>query len=330
MKALNVHTLPLQGRQVIEASAGTGKTWTLAALYLRLVLGHTRSEALLPPQILVMTFTEAATAELRARIRNRLSQAATYFDLSAQGRELPSSLEVDDFLQNLRDDFAPADWPRCALQLHCAAEWMDDAAIYTIHGWSRRMLTQHALESHNLFEQTRLENAEELKLHLVQDYWREWFYPLPADTLQHINPLIGHDPAALLKKLNDHWRDQERKPRETTAPDVTPTQAIAAHMTWQAELDTSAQAVRSAWGRCVASFAGCGGQEKNQRLACRPLCQLAECVASMAGQPCGHTCQQGRGQNLGAFHAASVARQILGRSRRLWFLRSTASAHGAF
>ena len=40
MKALNAHTLPLQGRQVIEASAGTGKTWTLAALYLRLVLGH--------------------------------------------------------------------------------------------------------------------------------------------------------------------------------------------------------------------------------------------------------------------------------------------------
>ena len=78
MNALNPHTLPLHGRQVIEASAGTGKTWTLAALYLRLVLGHDRTEALLPPQILVMTFTEAATAELRERIRTRLSQAAMY------------------------------------------------------------------------------------------------------------------------------------------------------------------------------------------------------------------------------------------------------------
>ena len=75
-------TLPLRGRQVIEASAGTGKTWTLAALYLRLVLGHGRLTAdgqahagLLPPQILVMTFTEAATSELRERIRQRLRDA---------------------------------------------------------------------------------------------------------------------------------------------------------------------------------------------------------------------------------------------------------------
>ena len=44
MKTLQPLNLPLQGRQVIEASAGTGKTWTLAALYLRLVLGHGRDD----------------------------------------------------------------------------------------------------------------------------------------------------------------------------------------------------------------------------------------------------------------------------------------------
>jgi len=247
MKALNAHTLALHGRQVIEASAGTGKTWTLAALYLRLVLGHARTEALLPPQILVMTFTDAATAELRERIRTRLSQAATYFDLSAQGRDFPASLKVDEFLETLRDSFDPSLWPRCALQLNCAAEWMDDAAIYTIHGWSRRMLTQHALESHNLFEQTRLENADALKLTLVQDYWREWFYPLSGDTLQHITPLIGQDPAQLLKTLSEMWREQERTPREVVAPDVTPTQAIHAHMAWQAQVDATAHTAREAW-----------------------------------------------------------------------------------
>jgi exodeoxyribonuclease V beta subunit len=251
MKALNAHTLPLHGRQVIEASAGTGKTWTLAALYLRLVLGHERTEALLPPQILVMTFTDAATAELRERIRTRLSQAATYFDLSAQGREFPASLKVDEFLEKLRDSFDNALWPRCALQLNCAAEWMDDAAIYTIHGWSRRMLTQHALESHNLFEQTRLENADQLKLTLVQDYWREWFYPLSGDTLQHITPLIGQDPAKLLKTLSEMWKEQERKPREVVAPDITPTQAIDTHMAWQAQVEAAAQAAREAWSDAV-------------------------------------------------------------------------------
>jgi exodeoxyribonuclease V beta subunit len=251
MKALNAHTLPLHGRQVIEASAGTGKTWTLAALYLRLVLGHERIEALLPPQILVMTFTDAATAELRERIRTRLSQAATYFDLSAQGREFPTSLKVDTFLETLRDSFDKALWPRCALQLNCAAEWMDDAAIYTIHGWSRRMLTQHALESHNLFEQTRLENADQLKLTLVQDYWREWFYPLSGNTLQHITPLIGQDPAKLLKTLSEMWKEQERKPREVIAPNITPTQAIDTHMTWQAQVEATALAAREAWSDAV-------------------------------------------------------------------------------
>ena len=251
MKALNAHTLPLHGRQVIEASAGTGKTWTLAALYLRLVLGHARTEALLPPQILVMTFTDAATAELRERIRTRLSQAATYFDLSAQGRDVPATFKVDEFLENLRDSFDASLWPRCALQLNCAAEWMDDAAIYTIHGWSRRMLTQHALESHNLFEQTRLENAEQLKLTLVQDYWREWFYPLSGDTLQHITPLIGQDPAKLLGTLSEMWKEQERKPREVMPPDITPTQAIDAHMAWQSQVDAAALAARQAWSEAV-------------------------------------------------------------------------------
>ena len=262
MKALNAHTLALHGRQVIEASAGTGKTWTLAALYLRLVLGHARTEALLPPQILVMTFTDAATAELRERIRTRLSQAATYFDLSAQGRDFSASLKVDEFLETLRDSFDPLLWPRCALQLNCAAEWMDDAAIYTIHSWSRRMLTQHALESHNLFEQTRLENADALKLTLVQDYWREWFYPLSGDTLQHITPLIGQDPTQLLKTLGDMWREQERTPRETTAPDITPTQAIATHMTWQAQAQATAQAARQAWGDDVLQALQDAGAQK--------------------------------------------------------------------
>ncbi len=67
---LDVLKLPLQGIQLIEASAGTGKTWTLAALYVRLILGHGwQGQGLMPPQILVMTFAEAATAELRDHLR---------------------------------------------------------------------------------------------------------------------------------------------------------------------------------------------------------------------------------------------------------------------
>ena len=250
-QTLDALTLPLHGRQVIEASAGTGKTWTLAALYVRLVLGHQREVALLPPQILVMTFTDAATAELRDRIRLRLSQAAAYFEASAQERELLQGFKPDPFLVSLRDSFAREAWPRCALQLNCAAEWMDDAAIYTIHGWSRRMLSQHALDSRNLFEQTHLDNAEDLQRTLVQDYWREWFYPLSADILHRMTPLIGHAPDDLLATVQGIWRDQERTPKTIEAPVTTPTQLVEQHLAWQTELEAKATHARTLWSDTV-------------------------------------------------------------------------------
>ena len=67
MQTLNAPTVPLTGINLIEASAGTGKTWTISWLYLRLVA----EEGLRVDQILVVTYTEAATAELRDRIRKR-------------------------------------------------------------------------------------------------------------------------------------------------------------------------------------------------------------------------------------------------------------------
>jgi exodeoxyribonuclease V beta subunit len=111
-QTLNPLTLSLSGLQMIEASAGTGKTWTLAALYVRLVLGHhpkalEPAAALYPPQILVMTFTDAATAELRERIRARLAQAARFFQ---KGDAAPA----DDFLRALRQSIDASTWPDCA------------------------------------------------------------------------------------------------------------------------------------------------------------------------------------------------------------------------
>lgn len=244
---LDALRMPLHGRQVIEASAGTGKTWTLAALYLRLVLGHQRDTPLLPPQILVMTFTDAATAQLRDRIRERLSHAAVYFDASAQNKALPLGFKADPFLINLRNSFSENAWPRCALQLHCAAEWMDDAAIYTIHSWSRRMLSQYALYSRNLFEQTHLENAEDLQRTLVQDYWRAWFYPLSAGQLQSMASFIGDTPDVLHKTIQTIWQVSERQPQVKPAPARTPKQIMDVHRAWEAECESKASACRAQW-----------------------------------------------------------------------------------
>ena len=74
MNELAVFEVPLSGRQLVEASAGTGKTWTLCALLLRLLLEQKRPIG----HILVVTFTEAATAELRDRIRARLIEVKAH------------------------------------------------------------------------------------------------------------------------------------------------------------------------------------------------------------------------------------------------------------
>jgi len=197
--------LPLHGIQLIEASAGTGKTWTIAALYLRLVLGHHTPEgkALLPSQILVLTFTKAATAELRERIRERLGEAADVF----RGRREP-----DDFLRSLMDVY-PDDDARAhaARQLDLAAQWMDESAIHTIHAWCQRMLSQHAFDSGHPFVQDTDTDESALLADTVRDYWRCHFFPLgrdeaalvsrwwktPAELQADLRPLLKQPPESL-------------------------------------------------------------------------------------------------------------------------------------
>lgn len=176
--------LPLHGVRLIEASAGTGKTWTIAALYLRLVLGHGGAAPLLPAQILVLTFTKAATAELRDRIRARLTEAAAVF----RAQQAP-----DAFLAALLADYPEADARAAAArQLELAAQWMDEAAVHTIHGWAQRMLAQHAFDSGHPFVQDIQTDDGELLAEAVRDYWRLQCLPL------------GRDAAALLERW---WRD---------------------------------------------------------------------------------------------------------------------------
>ncbi|WP_180130568.1 exodeoxyribonuclease V subunit beta [Rhodoferax sp. BLA1] len=238
---LNPLTLPLHGLQLIEASAGTGKTWTLAALYVRLVLGHTAESdqpdvGLYPPQILVMTFTEAATAELRERIRERLALSARFFQTGDETK-------VDGFLQDLRSSIAPEHWPVCAQRLDMAAQWMDDAAIFTIHGWSSRMLKTHAFDSASLFTQNRVEDGERLQLVATQDYWRRWFYALDTQTLAALKA-VGDTPQALLDKLKALWREFDRAPQTLATAPTPPDVLLARWAAWQQrrqELESPAQ-----------------------------------------------------------------------------------------
>ncbi|MNO45021.1 RecBCD enzyme subunit RecB [compost metagenome] len=187
---------PLHGSQLIEASAGTGKTFTISALYLRLVLGHGGARGfgreLLPPQILVVTFTDAATKELRDRIRTRLAEAARFFraEISAP----------DGLIEQLRDEFAPGYWAGCANRLDVAAQWMDEAAVSTIHGWCQRMLREHAFDSGSLFTQTLETDHSELLGEVLRDYWRRFCYCMEGQALAWVREHWG-SPAALLPRV---------------------------------------------------------------------------------------------------------------------------------
>ncbi|HEY6898599.1 MAG TPA: UvrD-helicase domain-containing protein, partial [Rhodocyclaceae bacterium] len=155
---LDAPRAPLTGTQAIEASAGTGKTWSIAALYLRLVV-----EAGLPVErLLVVTYTTAATAELRDRIRARLIAARSAF---AGGED-----QNDPVLAELRRRIEPA---RAEALLTLAIESFDLAAIHTIHGFCQRALEERAFESGEDFETTLVGDETALLQAIAEDFWRK-------------------------------------------------------------------------------------------------------------------------------------------------------------
>jgi exodeoxyribonuclease V beta subunit len=163
MKRLDVMHAPLDGLHLIEANAGTGKTWTITALYLRLLLEAQRSVE----SILVVTFTDAATAELRDRIRNRLAAARLAF-------ERGSANDDDVFLAGLLGRVA--DRGQAVLQTTSALRNFDQAPIYTIHGFCQRVLGDRAFESGMPFETEILPDESVLLQEITDDFWRRTLY----------------------------------------------------------------------------------------------------------------------------------------------------------
>jgi len=152
---------PLEGTSLIEASAGTGKTHTITGLFLRLVL----EKGLVVNEILVVTFTEAATEELKDRIRTKLWEAIGAF---SGGRD--DDAWLNGLLRKTKN-------PKTALRrLNEALRSFDQAAIFTIHGFCRRMLHENAFESGSLFDTELVTDQEKLKQEIVDDFWRKHFY----------------------------------------------------------------------------------------------------------------------------------------------------------
>ncbi|MDP5254906.1 MULTISPECIES: exodeoxyribonuclease V subunit beta [unclassified Vibrio] len=195
VNTLDMMRFPLHGTRLIEASAGTGKTFTITGLYIRLLLGHGDEGARHPmpltvDQILVVTFTEAATAELRDRVRRRIHQARLAFERSHSD---------DPFLAQLLQEI-PAH-QQAAQWLLQAERQIDQAAIYTIHGFCQRMLVENAFESGSRFQNEFITDESQLKAQVVADHWRQSFYGLSVDLTAQVRQL-WQSPSALLNDID--------------------------------------------------------------------------------------------------------------------------------
>ena len=131
MRSFDPLEIPMSGLKLIEASAGTGKTYSIALIFLRLLL----ERKLEIDQILVVTFTTAATEELRTRIRSRLCDAINHFENTVSAPNQDETL--DEFLSALENR------QEARTRLADALARMDEAAIYTIHGFGKDTKSMH-------------------------------------------------------------------------------------------------------------------------------------------------------------------------------------------
>lgn len=209
------------GRSLIEASAGTGKTWTLTALYARLLLEQRLSVS----QILVVTFTTAATAELRERIRLRLAELLAVYD---QG---PGA---DKLLNELQAQYPDAASHR---RLLLAVHGFDEAAIFTIHGFCQRALQDAAFEAGGDFDNQLTQDDRELLDALLADLWR---HELAAAEPEWAAFLVQQKltPQSLRQRLRGHLGKPYLR--------IEPAPGVASEMS---ALRSAWQQARDAWQR---------------------------------------------------------------------------------
>lgn len=178
-ECFDANTYPLEpGLRLLEASAGTGKTFALAHLTLRLI-----TEAAYPLEaLLVVTYTEAAAQELRSRIGQRLQ-------LALHGLE-----QLESGASPQAPDPVMAEWwERCTAssdrririrRLLVALEQLDRADIATIHGFCRRSLRRLALNNGAAIEPQLESDAAALQAEVVQDLWQQELLTLPDEQFQ--------------------------------------------------------------------------------------------------------------------------------------------------
>lgn len=183
-----VSSVELSGTNLVEASAGTGKTYSIAILVLRLIIEKGVGIA----HQLIVTFTRFAVAELQERIRHFIKMA---YDASC-GLPVPDAL-IHSLVQAAPDQAALKDRLRGELLM------MDEANILTIHGFSQQMLSEFAFETKQHFDASLQSDLNEIITAVVQQFWREVITNLPVNTfsIAELNRFKEQLPVLLSKHL---------------------------------------------------------------------------------------------------------------------------------
>ncbi len=209
MNDFNLLTCPLSGTHCISAGAGTGKTYAISHLFLRLLL----EKECTVDSILVVTFTEAATEELRDRIRKLIAQAVQV----TQGSPADETLTAIVSAHTKKKSPAYTE----AL-LNKALYSFDEAPICTIHSFCQRVLKDNAFESSMRFDTELITDRETLLQETVYDYWRTSLYTASP---YFVNYLMNHawSPQRLVNIVHQHLvqPDLQIIP-QTSSIDTTP------------------------------------------------------------------------------------------------------------
>jgi len=171
MQKFDIINTLLTGTNLIEASAGTGKTYAISGLFVRLII----ESKFTADQILVVTFTKAATDELKERIRKKLMEAKEAF-IKGSGADS----FINEMIQKTDNHKQTID------RLHDALVDFDRAAIFTIHGFCQRILHENAFETGSLYDTELITEQDSLLLEISEDFWRKKLYRQSPEFINYL------------------------------------------------------------------------------------------------------------------------------------------------
>ncbi|MCH7395649.1 UvrD-helicase domain-containing protein [Acinetobacter dispersus] len=181
--------IQFEGLHLIEASAGTGKTYTLSSLMVRIFL-----EKYLPSQVIATTFTRAAAAELKSRIRSRLVEVLEYIepfrDVLEQDIQVQALQQSDPLKQQVLQKFAPRIAYACE-RLKLVIDQLDELFVGTLDSFSQKLLREFAFESGKIERTEITDDAKSYTRQLIHDVLREWIQTQPQQVIDALYSVGG-------------------------------------------------------------------------------------------------------------------------------------------